>query len=66
MKEAPFLEKEKDQWPSPPNYPIGKGTTSEEATVQFKKVNSDGISQVMTALVQAPENISSLVRLGNS
>ena len=61
-KGAPFLEKEKDQWPSPPNCPLGKGTLSEETTKKSKKEDADGISQVMTVLVQAPEKISKVVQ----
>ena len=60
-KEAPFLEKEEDQWPSPPNFPVSEGTLSEETTKKLKKEDADGISQVMTVLVQAPENISEVV-----
>ena len=61
-KGAPFLEKEKDQWPGPPNCPVGEGTLSEETTKKLKKEDADGISQVMTVLVQAPENISEVVQ----
>ena len=61
-EEAPFLEKEKNQWPSPPNCPVGEGTLSEETSKKVKKEHADGISQVMNVLVQAPANISEVVQ----
>ena len=59
-KGAAFLEK--DQWPSPLNCPIGENTISKEATKKLSRANAEGISQVMTVLVQAPENISEVVQ----
>ena len=56
------MEKEKDQWPNPPNCPIGDGPLSEETRKKMKKDDANGMSQVMAVLVQAPGNISEVVQ----